>query len=181
MNTEGIGKRRLLVHRGTENPKMDTYRRLFVAPKGSEAARLFIAPKAPAAAALGDGVDGPEPELFEECAACGDLCTQADFVTKLREGAIRRSLGVVANVERVVAARKMCRNCFLGRRPGGGVEKAAAAKESGVGGGDSGQGNSLMEDTTRQANMEHCSILKANFKSKIVLGTKVTYLYFLCI
>ena len=159
---------------------MDAYRRLFVAPKGSEAARLFIAPKAPAAAAL--GVDGPEPELFEECAACGDLCTQADFVTKLREGAIRRSLGVVPNVERVVAARKMCRNCFLGRRPGGGVEKAAAVKESGVGGGDSGQGNSLMEeDTTRQANMEHRYILKANFKSKIVLGIKFTYLYFLCI
>ena len=166
---------------------MDAYRRLFVAPKGSEAARLFIAPKAPAAAALGDdgpmaGVDGPEPELFEECAACGDLCTQADFVTKLREGAIRRSLGVVPNVERVVAVRKMCRNCFLGRRPRlGGVEKAAAAKESGVGGGDSGQGNSLMEDTTRQANMEHRYILKANFKSKIVLGIKFTYLYFLCI
>ena len=144
---------------------MDAYRRLFVAPKGSEAARLFIAPKGPAAAALGDdgpmaGVDGPEPELFEECAACGDLCSQDDFVTKLREGAIRRSLGVVANVERVVAARKMCRNCFLGRRPGGAVEKAAAAKESGVGGGDSGQGNSLMEeDTAREANMEHYYIL----------------------
>ena len=167
---------------------MDTFRRLFVAPKGSEAARLFIAPNAPAAAALGDDgpmaeVNRPEPELFEECAACGDLCSQDDFVTKLREGAIRQTLGVVANVERVVAARKMCRNCFLGgRRPGGAVEKAAAAKESGVGGGDSGHGNSLMEEeTTREANMEHRYILKANFKSKIVLGIKLTYLYFLCI
>ena len=153
---------------------MDIVRRHFIAPEGPEAPRVFIAPKGPeaAAAALGDGLNRPEPELFEECAACGDLCSQANFVTKLGESAIRRSLGIVANVERVVAARKMCRNCFLGRRPGG-VERAASANESGVGGGDSGQGNSLMEDTAREANMEHRYILKQISSGKFFSGLRL--------
>ena len=99
------------------------------------------------------------PELLEECAACGDFSSQDDFVTKLAESAVR-SLGRVANVDKVVAAKKICRNCFLGRP--GGVE-GAAANESG---GDSGQGNSLMEDTTREAaNMLHlkCIFLEKSY------------------
>ena len=63
-----------------------------------------------------------EPEALEECAACGKPCSNEDFVKKLKESAIR-NLEHVSNVDKVVAAKKMCRKCFLGKS---GVEVVAS-------------------------------------------------------
>ena len=93
---------------------MEFVRKLFNVPKEPEAAATILGGGGRPKAGVGRVEGMVEPDVLEECAACGNLCSQDDFVKKLKESAIR-NLEHVPNVDKVVAAKKMCRKCFLGK------------------------------------------------------------------